>query len=1322
MSFNDTSDERFFNGLEYGAGYWDAPDYFPNNSYVLAEGFSKAGYGALIGVLDSDHYNLGTLTPGRYTVHVDQWNWDFSNSIFGFRPDLTLYRNGLYVDTDYFGDISFVVESTSSYSIKIDGTVIDSEYRVYYTYDGPINHEAFFSNPTHSGTIADGELVSSNVSVTDLDGIPEGSLVTNWYVDGVLIWSSTTPEVFLVQSDVGKELSYQVEFFDSVGNYELSPTYIIGTVLNQNDSPTGNVGILGVSATEGETLTADTSSLADADGLGAFSYQWLRDGAVITGATNSTYLLSQGDVGTTISVQVSYTDGYGTLESVTSGSTPPVTNTNSSPAGNVDILGASATEGETLTADTSGLADEDGLGAFSYQWLRDGVAIADATDSTYLLTQQDVGTAISVQVSYTDGGGTGEQVTSGETPLVANVNDSPIGDVTITGSPTQDETLTTDTSGLADEDGLGAFSYQWLRDGVAITGATDSTYLLTQEDVGTSISVQVSYTDGGGTGEQVTSGATAPIENINDEPTGSVIIAGTAIQGETLTVDTSTLADEDGLGEFSYQWLRNGAAIDGATMSTYILTQTDVGTTIRVQIAYTDNEGTDEEILSTVTNPVGNLNDEPTGSLVIAGTAIQGEILTVDTSAVADADGLGNFSYQWQADGVDILGATGSSLILGQAEVGKAITVITSYTDGGGTAESVSSEATAPIANVNDEPTGSIVITGNAIQGDILTVDASTLADEDGLGSLSYQWQANGDNIAGATNATLVLGQAQVGKTITVVASYTDGGGTAESVSSEATAPIENINDEPTGSIVITGNAIQGDILTVDTSAVADADGLGNFSYQWQADGVDILGATDPTLVLGQTQVGKTITVVASYTDGGGTAESVTSEATAAIANVNDAPSGTVLISGSATEGQLLTAEVGALEDPDGLGDFSYQWLRNGAVIAGANQTSYQLTSEDVAQAISVAVSYVDGGGAAESLTSGEVLVSQYQVTGAFDFNGAPVDVTLLSDSDDSLIISNFSQQPAPVTVPPELALPLGLLIFEAQLSAAGKTQQFSLFVDDSVPVGGYFKQDSDGHWVNLASAIVHEDGKIRVDFSLTDGGEFDADGIANGIIVDPGALGTAARPELTLEDKILALYIAYFDRAPDAGGVSFWLEQAENGQSLYEISGGFANHPRFAQEYGGLSNQEIAEKIYLNVLRRPGDADGINYWTNRLDNEPIAEVVVEFVVGTLEIDLDTLLADGELTADVYSQGFGRQKILENLMHASRNFLELFGEDTIPDASPDQVAETPAYQAAVAILDQVDSDLNAVFDLRDSLMPLVGQPDTMQGVLDLLSA
>lgn len=161
----------------------------------------------------------------------------------------------------------------------------------------------------------------------------------------------------------------------------------------------------------------------------------------------------------------------------------------------------------------------------------------------------------------------------------------------------------------------------------------------------------------------------------------------------------------------------------------------------------------------------------------------------------------------------------------------------------------------------NAVPTGEVLIAGDVKQGGVLTA-SNTLADADGLGPITYQWKANDVNIVGATNATLTLDQTHVGKVIAVVASYSDGGGFAEKISSAATVAVANVNDAPAGLVKISGVATQGQTLTA-SNTLSDADGLGVISYQWQADGVNITDATNATLVLAQAHVGKAITVSA---------------------------------------------------------------------------------------------------------------------------------------------------------------------------------------------------------------------------------------------------------------------------------------------------------------------------------------------------------------------------------------------------------------------------------------------------------------------------
>ena len=159
----------------------------------------------------------------------------------------------------------------------------------------------------------------------------------------------------------------------------------------------------------------------------SFTYQWLADNAAIAGATGGTYTLSDADEGKTVKVRVSFTDDAGNDETLTSGATDLVeaaTQPNSPATGAPAIMGT-AQVGETLTADTSGISDADGLEnvAYNYQWIwNDGTTdtdIPEATGSSYALSSDDFQKYIKVRVSFTDDTGNAETLAGTATDAVA---------------------------------------------------------------------------------------------------------------------------------------------------------------------------------------------------------------------------------------------------------------------------------------------------------------------------------------------------------------------------------------------------------------------------------------------------------------------------------------------------------------------------------------------------------------------------------------------------------------------------------------------------------------------------------------------------------------------------------------------------------------------------------------------------------------------------------------------------------------------------------------------------------------------------------------
>ena len=99
------------------------------------------------------------------------------------------------------------------------------------------------------------------------------------------------------------------------------------------------------------------SGISDDDGLSnaAFAYQWLADGADISGATDSSYTPVDADEGKAVSMKVSFTDDAGNDETLTSTATDAVEARPNSPATGAPTISGTAQVGETLTAETSGI-------------------------------------------------------------------------------------------------------------------------------------------------------------------------------------------------------------------------------------------------------------------------------------------------------------------------------------------------------------------------------------------------------------------------------------------------------------------------------------------------------------------------------------------------------------------------------------------------------------------------------------------------------------------------------------------------------------------------------------------------------------------------------------------------------------------------------------------------------------------------------------------------------------------------------------------------------------------------------------------------------
>ena len=780
----------------------------------------------------------------------------------------------------------------------------------------------YLANPIHTLTLSEDSAYVGKLMGSDIDSPGVTFLVGTAPIHGSLVLDATSGRYnYTPTANYNGSDSFTFKVND--GTVDSATATVNITVSAVNDSPAGGVTITGT-ATQGQTLTA-TNSLADADGLGTIAYTWKANGATV--GTGSTYTLTQAEVGKTITATASFTDLGGTAESVASSATASVANVNDLPTGSVTITGT-PTQGQTLTASNT-LADVDGIpttgtGAISYQWLAGGVNIAGATGNNLVLTQDQVGKAITVKASYTDNGASAESVTSAATGAVVNVNDAPIA-TTATVTTAEDIAKTGMLVGT-DVDGntLTFARVANPTNGTVSVNATTGAYTYTP-NANFNGTESFTYQVNDGTVDSAAATVNITVSAVNDAPVATTATVTTTED----TAKTGTLAGTDVDGNtLTYARVANptnGTVSVNTTTGAYTYTP-NANFNGSDSFTYKVNDGTVDSATATVIITVSAVNDAPVATAAIVTTAED----TAKTGTLAGTDVDGNaLTFAKVADPshgtVSITSSTGAYTYTPRANYNGSDSFTFKVNDG--TVDSATTTMNIIVSAVNDAPVGGVTITGTATQNQTLTANNS-ITDADaiptsGAGAISYQWLADNTNITGATSSTFTLAQAQVGKSISVKASYTDQQGSAESVTSSATGVVANINDAPAGSVTITGTPTQGQTLTASNS-ITDADGIptsgtGAISYQWLAGGVNIAGATSNTLLLGANQIAKIISVKANYIDNFGTSESITSTATS---SVNAAPVAPVTISGAVIDGYVSGSTVFA----DLNGDLTLNW------------------------------------------------------------------------------------------------------------------------------------------------------------------------------------------------------------------------------------------------------------------------------------------------------------------------------------------------------------------------------------------------------------
>jgi Abnormal spindle-like microcephaly-assoc'd, ASPM-SPD-2-Hydin len=291
-------------------------------------------------------------------------------------------------------------------------------------------------------------------------------------------------------------------------------------------------------------------------GTAPLTYQWMKNGAAISGANSSNYstpVTTISDNGTRFTASVS-----NSTRTVTSNiATLTVTSKVAAPSISAQPVGRTVTAGQASSFSVTA----SGTATLTYQWMKNGAAISGANAASYITPATkttDSGSQFAVTVRNSSGSVTSSSamLTVTAAAVAPSISTQPVSRTVTTG---QTSSFSVTASGTA------TLTYQWMKNGAAISGANAASYITPATkttDTGSQFAVTVRNSSGSVTSSSamltVTAAAVAP--SISTQPVGRTVTAGQTSSFSVTASGTATL---------TYQWMKNGAAISGANAASY---------------------------------------------------------------------------------------------------------------------------------------------------------------------------------------------------------------------------------------------------------------------------------------------------------------------------------------------------------------------------------------------------------------------------------------------------------------------------------------------------------------------------------------------------------------------------------------------------------------------------------------------------------------------------------------------------------------------------------------------------------------------------------